>query len=63
MINSPQVIPFIRSTRKDFPDIILRAIKKDNGYLIIGGMNIESDSEFYKICAGIDKFIDWISKP
>lgn len=64
MINNPVVIPFIRSNRKDFPDIIpLGAIKRNNGYLIIGGMKIESDSDFYKICACIDKFIDWISKP
>jgi HEPN domain-containing protein len=63
VINCPFVIPFLRSDRKDFKDIVpLGAIKKDDGYLILGGMNIKTDSEFVKICVSIDNFVDWISR-
>jgi HEPN domain-containing protein len=57
------LIPFLRTHRPDFGEVYpIAAVQIGFGYLIVGGMNTKSASEFEKIVVVVDNFCDWLLK-
>lgn len=51
LINTNNVIPIMRARCDDYNEVIpLGAIRKREGYLLHGGMHIDSHAEFEKLC-------------
>ena len=58
-----EVIPLLRAKRPDFEEIYpIAAVKRGFGYLIAGGMNTKSPSEFEKLAVTVGNFCDWLFK-
>ena len=52
--------PLLMVKRPDFGDVYpISAIKYGRGYLFLGSMDIQTDSEFKKLVEGLKNFCDW----
>lgn len=54
------IMPLLKVIRSDFGDVYpISAIKYDRGFLFLGSMDIQTDSEFKKLVEGLKNFCDW----
>jgi len=56
-----EAIPLLRAKRPDVGEVLpIAAVRRGYGYLIVGGMNTKSASEFEKLATAVDNFCDWL---
>ncbi|MCK4731040.1 MAG: HEPN domain-containing protein [Methanophagales archaeon] len=55
------IIPLLQVKRPDFGNVYpISAIKYGRGFLFLGSMDIQTDSEFEKLVEGLKNFCDWV---